>query len=51
MRLTGLEIPEKYFPYRFFLKIVLGSQIGFIMAENGVFSEEWANMFDPSGTC
>jgi hypothetical protein len=51
MRLTGLEIPEKYFPYRFFLKIVLGSQIGFIMAENGVFSEEWANMRDPSGTC
>jgi hypothetical protein len=22
-----------------------------IMAENGVFSEEWANMPDPSGTC
>ena len=25
MRLTGLEIPEKPFPYRFFLKMVLGT--------------------------
>jgi hypothetical protein len=36
MRLTCLEIPQKTFPYKFLLKMVLGSQIGFLMAENGV---------------
>ena len=33
-----------------FLKMVLGSQIA-SMAEKEIFSEEWANMRDPSGTC
>ena len=51
MRLTGLEIPEKPFPYRFFFEDGTGHPSWVIMAENGVFSEEWANMRDPSGTC
>jgi hypothetical protein len=28
-----------------------GHHHGFLMTENGVLREEWANMRDPSGTC
>jgi hypothetical protein len=47
IRLAGLEIPEKPFPYRFFFEDGTGHPTWVIMAENGVFSEEWADMCHP----
>jgi hypothetical protein len=47
----GPKDTSKTFSMQIFFEDGTGHPSWVIMAENGIFSEEWANMRDPSGTC